>query len=207
MVVASRGGRRGSRGIANIANKIYNRLASYVTQKKIGDLTSGFRIVQGRALRSFVPLLPNTFSYPTTITLSMFRAGHSVRYVPFEVRQREGKSKIRLLSDGSRFLMIILKIATFFAPLRVFVPVAASVFGLGLAWYLYTFLTSQRFTNMAVLLLVQSTVIFGLGLISDQIAQMRFERTGANLPPRARRQQPSVQRADMAERREEIRSE
>ncbi|PIE24510.1 MAG: glycosyl transferase [Planctomycetota bacterium] len=186
MVVASREG-GGGVWYRNLANRIYNGLASYVTQKKIGDLTSGFRVVQGRALRSFVPLLPNTFSYPTTITLSMFRAGHAVKYLPFEVRPRAGTSKIRLLSDGSRFLLIILKIATFFAPLRVFAPLAGLVFFSGLAWYVYTFLTAQRFTNMAVLLLVQSTVIFSLGLISDQIAQMRFERTGDVLPPRSRR--------------------
>ncbi len=182
MVVASRGA-RGGKLHRNIANRVYNGLASYVTGKRIPDLTSGFRVLRADPLRSFLPLLPNTFSYPTTITLSMFRAGYSVRYVPFQVREREGKSKIRILKDGSRFLMIILKIATLFAPLRIFTPVAAAIAGIGAAWYLYTFFSAGRFTNMAVMLFVQASVIFSLGLISEQIAQMRFERTGDYRPP------------------------
>ncbi|MEZ5963401.1 MAG: glycosyltransferase family 2 protein [Planctomycetota bacterium] len=175
MVVGSRGGRGGS-AHRNIANRIYNRLASYVTSRRIDDLTSGFRLVRADVLKSFVYLLPNTFSYPTTITLAMLRAGYSVAFQPIEVRQRGGKSHIRLLRDGSRFLVIILRIATFFAPLRVFGPLAAAMFALGVGWYGYTFISSGRFTNMALLLVAQATMLFALGLVSEQIAAMRFER-------------------------------
>lgn len=175
MVVGSRDGSGGAFH-RNLANRIYNGLASYVTHRRIPDLTSGFRLVRADALRSFVHLLPNTFSYPTTITLAMFRAGFAVKYIPFRVRRRGGKSKIHLFADGSRFFLIILKVATFFAPLRVFLPLSALVAGLGVAWYLITWWTTHRFTNMAVLLLVQSSVLFSLGLISEQIAQMRFDR-------------------------------
>jgi hypothetical protein len=99
-----------------------------------------------------------------------------VTFHPIEVRRRGGKSHVRLLRDGSRFLVIILRIATFFAPLRVFGPLAAAMFVAGLGWYAYTFATSGRFTNMALLLVTQATVLFALGLVSEQIAAMRFER-------------------------------
>jgi glycosyltransferase involved in cell wall biosynthesis len=177
MVVGSRNG-SGGPAHRNLANRVYNVLASYVTNRRIPDLTSGFRLVRADALKSFVSLLPNTFSYPTTITLAMLKAGYSVHYHPIRVRPRAGKSKIRLLSDGSRFFLIILRISTFFAPLRVFVPVSAAVFALGVVWYLYTYITEHRFTNMALLLMTQATVLFALGLISEQIAQLRFDRGG-----------------------------
>lgn len=175
MAIASRGGSGGA-WYRNIANRVYNRLASYVTERNIPDLTSGFRLVRADAAKAMVYLLPNTFSYPTTITLSMLRCGYSVEFVPFRVRPRVGKSHIKLLKDGTRFLLIIIKIATFFAPLRVFLPIAMAMFTLGCAWYAYTFLTAHRFTNMSALLVTQASVIFGLGLVSEQVASLRFEK-------------------------------
>ena len=175
MVVGSRGGAGGSVH-RNFANRVYNGLASYVANRPIPDLTSGFRLVRADLAKGFAYLLPNTFSYPSTLTLSLLRAGYSVGFEPITVRPRQGKSHIRILKDGTRFLLIILRIATFFAPLRVFMPLSLSMAGLGVAWYAITYLTGHRFTNMAGLLLTQATVIFVLGLISEQIAAMRFER-------------------------------
>src|SRR5690606_5588874 len=109
-------------------------------------------------------------------TLSMLRCGYGVGFVPFEVRPRRGKSHIRLLKDGSRFVLIILKIATFFAPLRVFMPLTLAMGGLGVGWYLYTYFAFGRFTNMSALLITQATVLFALGLVSEQVAALRFER-------------------------------
>ncbi len=160
----------------NVANWIYNWLASYVTKRRIPDLTSGFRLVRSDVAKGLVYLLPNTFSYPTTITLAMLRGGYSVGFCPFEVRVRKGRSHIRLFRDGSRFLMIILRVATFFAPLRVFVPLSLFMGILGVGWYAYTYLTSGRFTNMAMLLITQATIVFVLGLISEQVAALRFDR-------------------------------
>jgi glycosyltransferase involved in cell wall biosynthesis len=174
MVVASRNGSGGA-WYRNFANRIYNALASYVTSRRIPDLTSGFRLVRADIAKRLVYLLPNTFSYPTTITLAMLRCGYSVAWEPFQVRPRAGKSHIRLLHDGSRFVLIILKIATFFAPLRVFLPVSLSMGALGMFWYLWTYFHEGRFTNMAALLLTQATVMFALGLISEQVAALRFE--------------------------------
>jgi len=160
-----------------IANGVYNRFASYVTGRKIPDLTSGFRAVRAGVARRFVYLLPNTFSYPTTITLSCFKTGLPVAYVPIAARKRAGKSKIKLFADGARFFLIILKIATFFSPFRVFFPLSLLSFLGGLAYYVYTYLTEHRFTNMAMLLFVQAVMLFALALISEQIAQLRFDRS------------------------------
>lgn len=175
MVVASRGGSGGSLA-RNAANKVYNGLASYVTSRRIPDLTSGFRLVRADVLKSLVYLLPNTFSYPTTITLAMLRAGYSVDFEDFQVRPRKGSSHIKILEDGTRFLLIIMRITTIFAPLRVFTPIALCMALLGVGWYAFTFLTSGRFTNMSALLLTQATVIFVLGLVSEQVAALRYAR-------------------------------
>jgi len=160
-----------------IANAIYNRFASYVTSRKIPDLTSGFRAVRAGVALRFLYLLPNTFSYPTTITLSCFKTGLPVAYVPIAARKRKGKSKIKLVQDGARFFLIILKIATFFSPFRVFFPLSALSMLAGTGYYVYTFFTEHRFTNMAMLLLVQGVMLFALALISEQIAQLRFDRS------------------------------
>ncbi len=176
MVVGARSG--GGSFHRNLANRIYNGLATYVTGRKIEDLTSGFRLIRRKPLLSFLYLLPNTFSYPTTITLAMIRAGYSVKYVPFLPRRRMGNSKIRIFRDGSRFFLILLKITTLFSPLKVFLPLALSVWVMGGLYYVYTFLTAHRFTNMGLLLLVQGSILFFLGLVSEQVAQLRYERSG-----------------------------
>jgi glycosyltransferase involved in cell wall biosynthesis len=159
------------------ANALYNRFASYVTGRRIPDLTSGFRVVRAGVAQRFLYLLPNTFSYPTTITLACFKTGLPVAYVPIEARKRTGKSKIKLIKDGARFFLIILKIATFFSPFRVFFPLSLCSLMLGSGYYLYTYLTERRFTNMASLLIVQGVILFALALISEQIAQLRFDRS------------------------------
>jgi len=161
----------------DIANSIYNRFATYLTKKDILDLTSGFRAIKCDIAKRFIYLLPNTFSYPSTLTLSLIRSGHSVTFVPIVAKKREGKSKIKLLKDGMRFFMIMLKIATLFSPSRVFLPVSASFFAVGIGYYIYTFITTQRFTNMSALLIGNGVLIFMMTLIAEQIAQLRLDRT------------------------------
>ena len=160
-----------------LANWLYNTLASYVAGHKIPDLTSGFRAIRRDVARKFLYLLPNTFSYPSTITLALFRSGYSVAYIPIEAARRVGQSKIRYLRDGSRFLLIITKIATLFAPIKVFLPVAAGFFLAGLGWYAYTFITTHRFTNMSAFAMGFGVQLFLLGFIAEQIAQLRFDRS------------------------------
>lgn len=161
-----------------LANTVFNRLASYVSGVKVYDLTSGFRAFKRDKALKFLYLLPNTFSYPSTLTLSFIKAAYPVAFVPVKVLARQGgKSKINLLSDGARFLVIIMRIAVFFSPLKVFLPVSLGFFSLGLGYYLFTFFAYHRLTNMSVLLFTTSVIIFMLGLISEQVSSLRMERT------------------------------
>jgi glycosyltransferase involved in cell wall biosynthesis len=157
------------------ANGFYNRFASLIVGQKIHDLTSGFRAVRADKFRRFLYLLPNGFSYPTTITMAFFRAGYPVAYVPIEAPPRTGKSHLRPVRDGVRFLMIIFKIATLYSPLKVFLPISLAFFTTGLGYYLYTFLTEHRFTNMSALLLSTSVLIFLMGLVSEQITVLNYK--------------------------------
>ncbi len=177
MVVGARS-LAGQAGIGRaIANGIYNRLASYVTEQKVQDLTSGFRLFRKADVLPFLPLLPNQFSYPATLTLAFLRSGHSVGFVPITAHRRVGRSKLNLWRDGVRFLLIILKIATLYAPLRIFLPVSIGFFGLGVGYYAYTFWTAHRFTNMAALLMTTGVLVFLMGLIAESIAELRFQRS------------------------------
>ena len=180
-----------------LGNKIYNWFASYVAKFSIKDLTSGFRAVKSNVARNFLYLLPNTYSYPTTLTLGTLRSGMSVKYVPVRIKKRAtGKSNIKMIQDGVRFFMIIIRICTLYSPMRVFLPVSFSMFLLGLINYLYTFIMRNRFTNMSVFLFVTAILIFMMSLISEQICQMRFERRGADR--RLSKAEPSTK--DSAER-------
>jgi len=164
-------------------NGFYNMLASYVTKFPIKDLTSGFRAVKADLARNFLYLLPNTYSYPSTLTLCVLRSGRSLKYIPIHTRkEKKGKSNIHLVKDGVRFLMIIIKISTLYSPLRIFLPVSAMMFVLGLVRYLWSLIEFGRFTNMSALLFITSVLIFMLGLISEQICQMRYEKSESEMP-------------------------
>ena len=160
----------------DLANWFYNGLASYVTRFNVMDLTSGFRLVKKSVAMKFLYLLPNTFSYPSTITMAYLRSGRTVKYIPIHSRKRQGKSKINLIKDGTKFLLIIVKIATLFAPLRIFLPISLSLLGAGCLLYAYTYSVAQRFTNMSALLFSTAVIVFMMGLVSEQISQMRYER-------------------------------
>ena len=157
-----------------LANGFYNRLASFMTGHQVDDLTSGFRAVKRNKFLEFLYLLPNGFSYPTTSTMAFFRAGYSVAYVPITAKQREGKSHIRPIQDGIRFLLIIFKIGTLYSPLKIFVPMALSVFAIGAGYYAYTYFSFGRFTNMSALMFTTSLVIFMVGLVSEQITALMY---------------------------------
>jgi hypothetical protein len=145
-----------------------------MTSFPVQDLTSGFRAVRANRFREFLHLLPNGFSYPTTITMAFFRSAYAVAYEPIPVARRIGRSHIRPLRDGVRFLLIIFKIATLYSPLKLFVPTAALFFIAGLAHYAYTYATQHRFTNMSMLLFSASVIVFLIGLISEQITALTF---------------------------------
>ncbi|HKJ65586.1 MAG TPA: glycosyltransferase family 2 protein [Desulfopila sp.] len=176
MVVGARSRKSQTALHRDFANTIYNWIASYVTHFNIKDLTSGYRLVKKSTVQQFIYLLPNSFSYPTTLTMAYLRSGRSLRYVPIHSKKRLGKSKIKLIKDGIRFLLIIFKIATLFSPLRIFLPLSLMFFVTGFGYYLFTFFHGARFTNMSALLISTSIIVFMIGLVSEQVSQMRYDK-------------------------------
>ena len=159
-----------------LANTLYNWLATRMTNHPVLDLTSGFRAVRADRFREFLHLLPNGFSYPTTSTMAFFRSAYPVAYVPIKAGQRVGKSHIKPLRDGLRFLLIIFKIATLYSPLKLFVPASALFFLLGCANYAWTFIHDSRLTNMITLMWSAAVIVFLIGLISEQITSLTYTK-------------------------------
>lgn len=174
MVVGSRNSDDHAGAHRGFANGVFNRFASWMVNHPVPDLTSGFRAVRADCFRRFLYLLPNSFSYPTTSTMSFFRAGLSVAYVPVRMPPRIGDSHIRPLRDGIRFLLIILKIGTLYSPLKLFLPVSLLLLLSGACYYGYTFWMFNRFTNMSALLFSTAVIVFMMGLISEQITMLNY---------------------------------
>ena len=158
-----------------LGNHLLNGLASYLTDRPIPDLTSGFRAASRKHLREFLHLLPNKFSTPTTTTLAFVKAGYNVAFEPVEARPRVGQSKIKLVRDGVKFLLIVVKIVTIFSPLRVFLPISLTSFVVGLGYACWTIATQSHVTNSSVLLIMLGVIVFLMGLVSEQIAALRFQ--------------------------------
>ena len=175
MVVGARHKSTHASILRRIANSAYNQLASIMTGYQIKDLTSGFRVVRARHFRKFLYLLPNGFSYPTTSTMAFFRSGLPVGYIPIQATQREGKSHIKLLRDGLRFFIIILKIGALFSPMRLFLPIAMALFAIGISYYGYTYFYEGRFTNMSALLFTSSLLTFLIGILSEQVSSLHYK--------------------------------
>jgi glycosyltransferase involved in cell wall biosynthesis len=161
-----------------VGNGIYNWLASWVVGHPIADLTSGMRVARAGKFREFLHMLPNGFSYPTTSTMAFFRAGYSVAFVPIPVQKRTSKrgSHIRMFRDGSRFFLIIFRVATLYSPLKIFAPLSAMFFLLGCSYLSFTLLTTGRFTNFSGLLFITSVLIFLIGLVSEQITNLLYTK-------------------------------
>ncbi len=175
LVVGARAGTGQASAARHVGNNVLNWIASYLTGRPIPDLTSGLRAARTSGLREFLHLLPNGFSTPTTTTLSFIKAGYSVRFEPIAVAPRLGRSKIRFVSDGAKFFLILLKVVTVFSPLRIFLPIAGAAFVLGAAYAVWTAVTQHHITNSSVLLILLAVVIFLVGLVSEQISTMRSE--------------------------------
>ncbi|HEX7284295.1 MAG TPA: glycosyltransferase family 2 protein [Vicinamibacterales bacterium] len=175
LVVGARDPRTQATAGRRAGNAVLNWLASYLTERHIPDLTSGFRAARREYLLEFIHLLPNGFSTPPTTPLAFLKAGYNVTFEPIAARARVGTSKIRLASDGAKFLLILLKVITIFSPLRIFAPVSALSFALGAAYGAWNFVYHARIPNGAVLLLMFSIMILLVGLVSEQIATLRFE--------------------------------
>ena len=175
LVIGARNGATQASPARRAGNALLNNLASYLTSRPIPDLTSGFRGARTDCLREFIHLLPNGFSTPTTTTLAFIKAGYNVAFEPIDARQRSGRSKIRFAHDGARFLLILLKIVTLFSPLRIFLPLSALSFALGSIYGVVNMIATGKIPNGAVILILFAVIVFLVGLVSEQIASLRFE--------------------------------
>jgi len=175
LVIGARTGATQATFARRAGNWLLNALATYLTGHPIPDLTSGFRAARRQHLLEFLHLLPNRFSTPTTTTLAFVKAGYNVAFEPVEARQRVGRSKIRLLRDGGKFFLIALRVVTLFSPLRVFLPISVGSFLVGASYAAWTVATQSHVTNSSVLLIMLAVIVFLVGLVSEQIAALRFE--------------------------------
>jgi len=178
LVVGARTSASDAQAHRTLANSLYNAFASYIVNRRIEDLTSGFRAVRARVAKGFAYLLPNGFSYPTTLTLAVFRAGYSVRYEPVVAPARVGSSKIRLVQDGFGFLLTMMRIATVFAPMKIFLPVSLALIVPGSVYMAYSLAWLARFSSFAGVLILAGVFLFMLGLIAEQIALLRMSQVG-----------------------------
>jgi glycosyltransferase involved in cell wall biosynthesis len=175
LVVGARSVHSQAGAVRRMGNAMLNATAGFLAGRPIPDLTSGFRAARRDYLLEFIHLLPNGFSTPTTTTLAFIRAGYNVWFEPVEAGQRQGKSKIKLGSDGLRFALILLKVITIFSPMRIFLPISLISFAGGAAYGVWTIATQSHVTNSSVLLILISVVIFLIGLVSEQISSLRIE--------------------------------
>jgi len=175
LVIGARAANTQATAARRTGNALLNNLASYLTSRPIPDLTSGFRAARSECLREFIHLLPNGFSTPTTTTLAFIKAGYNVAFEPIDARQRSGRSKIRFAHDGARFLLILLKVVTLFSPLRIFLPLSASAFATGSIYGIWNMIATGKIPNGAVILILFAVIVFLVGLVSEQIASLRFE--------------------------------
>jgi len=175
MVIGARDAASQASIFRHTANWLYNLIASWMTGHKVIDLTSGYRAVDARKFREFLFMLPNGFSYPTTITMAFFRSGYTVEYVPISALRRSGKSHINITRDGVKFLLIIFRVCTLYSPLKLFFPAAFLQFLLGTIYYLYTFAIEGRFTNMSALLFTSALTTFLIGLVSEQMTTILYK--------------------------------
>ncbi len=181
LVVAARAKNSETARSRRLYHLFLNAFASYITDLSVLDATSGFRAARRATLLQFIHLLPNGFSTPVTTTLAFVKAGYSVKFIPTTMFKRAGgQSKISPFNDGTRFILIVFRMITLFAPMKVFFPVSLIFVVLGIIYTaLDIALVSGRLhvANTAVLLVTMGILIFLIGLVSEQIASLRFERT------------------------------
>ena len=157
--------------------KILSITANYLAGMKIPDLNSGFRALKKSVAMEFMHILPNTFSFSTTITLALITSGYSVKYVPIEAPERVGTSKIKPFRDGFRFIMLIIRTIILFNPLKVFLPVSVILFIIGFLYLLHDLILYLNVPDTSVLLIVSGIVIFFSGALSDQVSCLLKRRS------------------------------
>ena len=160
------------------AKWLLRRLASFLVEREIPDLNSGFRLLRRSQVARFAHILPNGFSFTTTITLALMSCGYTVGYVPIRYGERVGQSKIRP-AHAYEFLLLILRVVVLFNPLKVFLPLGALAFAAGAAKLAYD-IVLDNLSESAVMALLSALIIWGLGLLADQNARFNLDRSWWN---------------------------
>jgi glycosyltransferase involved in cell wall biosynthesis len=192
MVVGARDAHAPVSRVRRLGNRVFILWASYIAGRYIPDLTSGFRAIKKQRMLEFLHLLPNGFSYPSTITMALLKTGYPVLYVPLTTitSRTKGKSKIKPFRHGMLFLMIILRMGMLFEPLKLFLPVSGLLFMSGLLAAIIQIIRVRAITNIAALFVLSSILIFFFALVADQLAHVRreinlFRRTEQTPLPKA----------------------
>lgn len=162
--------------LRNIGNLILKGLASFLAEREILDLTSGFRVFRHETAIKFIHIYPNGYSFPSTSTLSFIMSGYNVDFIPIEVRKRDAgtQSKLRPFNDGFKFLMFILRIITLANPNKIFFPTGLAMVLMGVVITIRNLILFQQFSSGAVLFLAVGMNIIFFGLILDQFASLRL---------------------------------
>ena len=150
--------------------KILGITANYLASMKIPDLNSGFRALKKNIAMEFMHILPNSFSFSTTITLALITSGYSVKYVPIEAPERVGTSKIKPFRDGFRFILMIVRTIALFNPLKIFLPISLLLFLSGVSYLIYEVIVYVDISDTSLLLIISSLLIFFFGILSDQVS-------------------------------------
>ncbi len=151
--------------------KLIRLLGEFLVEQKLPDYNSGFRGFDKKTIEGLLHIMPNGFSFSTTSTLAFLKEGFTVGTFPITVSERQGrKSNVKFVKDGSKTILLLLRIIMLFNPLKIFFPVSIIVFMLGIAWGTYGYFAFSRFSNSAILLSTLGMFLFFIGLIADQIA-------------------------------------
>lgn len=169
MVVGARSGKEVNIPlIRRPAKWILNKLANYLTETEIPDLNSGIRIMKKSIIKDFIRILPNGFSFTTTITLAMLGEGYLIKFVPISYNARKGRSKIRPIHDTLNFLQLIIRTVMYFNPLRVFLPLALLFFLSGIV-FLVRDVLKGNIAQSSIFLLISGTIVLSIGMLADLI--------------------------------------
>lgn len=177
LVVGMRTGLLHSRSWRMPGKWLLNWLANYLTKQKIPDLNSGMRIFHTEIIRNYLHLCPQGFSFSTTSTMTFYSRGYAVRYVPIKVGKRNPSDRSTVkISTGFETLILMMRLASLFDPLRIFVPSSMIFITLGAVWGLPFILLQRGVSIAALLLILTGLLVFFFGLLADQVAQLRLEK-------------------------------
>jgi glycosyltransferase involved in cell wall biosynthesis len=149
---------------------VINRLAEYVVGEKIPDLNSGLRIFSRKIAKRYFNLLPDGFSFTSTITLAMLTHGYSVGYIPIDYYHRIGQSKIQPIRSTLLFIRLVLMIGLYFAPLKIFVPISLLFIIGSVSWGIFSTIALGKLADVSTLMIMLTGVQIGImGLLAELI--------------------------------------